>query len=93
MPAPAHLAAQPDGPYMAGATTFTPAFSPHGVSVRGYREAAGRAAAPVRHPDEELWIQIESAYALQPTAWTVDAAHRDTTYEAQFDGFDAARLP
>lgn len=84
------------GPYVAGASTYTPYLSPHGVSVRSYEAAVAPSDAVANRPhrlgDDELWIQFESTYALRVMPWFVDAAHRDRAYLEQFQGFRPARI-
>jgi homogentisate 1,2-dioxygenase len=84
------------GPYVAGASTWTPYLSPHGVSRRGYERAISgpdeAADAPKRLPDDELWIQFESTYQLRVMPWFTDAAHRDPGYLDQFAGFVPAQV-
>ncbi len=84
------------GPYQAGAVTYTPYLSPHGVGVGSYKRAVQRPAAandqPVRLPDDELWIQFESTYPLRVMPWALDAPHRDRDYLKQFEGYPAAKV-
>ncbi len=79
------------GPYQAGAFTYTPYLTPHGVSVHGYEREVGKtdaeADAPRRLSDDELWIQWESAYQLRVLPWMFDDAGRDLAYLDQFQGF------
>ncbi len=79
------------GPYVAGAHTYTPYLSPHGVSKRGYERGVAaqppEADQPVRLSDDELWIQFESTYQLRVMPWVMDAETRDRGYLDQFAGF------
>jgi homogentisate 1,2-dioxygenase len=84
--------------WQAGAFTYTPYLTPHGVSAAGYaRAVAGADAdldAPVRMSDDSLWIQFESAYALKVMPWMLDHAARDPDHLAGFVDFrPRARLP
>ncbi len=79
----------PDGPYRAGAYTYTPYLTPHGISVRNHQRQVSLSDAeadpPRRLPDDELWIQWESAYQLRVLPWALEG--RDETYLEQFRGF------
>ncbi|MCO4772728.1 MAG: homogentisate 1,2-dioxygenase, partial [Deltaproteobacteria bacterium] len=79
------------GPYEAGASTWTPYLSPHGVSVRSYERAAKTSPEandrPHRIPDDEMWMQFESTYPLRVMPWFLDAEHRDSEYYDQFQGY------
>lgn len=80
------------GPYLAGASTYTPYLTPHGVSRRGYERGVAKGHDdPVRLSDDELWIQFESTYSLRVMPWFTGAGHRDPSYLDQFGGF--ARAP
>ncbi|MFT4626798.1 MAG: homogentisate 1,2-dioxygenase [Myxococcota bacterium] len=84
------------GPYVAGATTYTPYLSPHGVSAKGYAREVNTpdevGNAPHRIPDDEMWIQFESTYSLRVMPWFVQAKHRDLAYLDQFQGFTTAQV-
>ncbi len=82
------------GPYVAGATTYTPYLAPHGTSKQGHeRGITEREGAddPVRLSDDELWIQFETTYPLRVMPWFADAPHRDRSYLDQFQGFVPAK--
>lgn len=83
------------GPYIAGAHSYTPYLSSHGVSAETYDQERQRAARgddkPHRTSDEELWVQWESTYPLQVLPWVVDAAHRDRAFLDQFRGMVPGR--
>ncbi|MBX2802047.1 MAG: homogentisate 1,2-dioxygenase [Myxococcales bacterium] len=84
------------GPWVAGAFSFTPYLSPHGVSAQGYRQAISGpeelADRPVRLSDDSLWIQFESMYLMRLMPWFVDAEHEDGEYLASFDGYPSGEL-
>ena len=82
------------GPYQAGAVTYTPYLSPHGISAQGVRRELARTDdAPRRGSDEELWVQLESTFPLRVMPWTTAAPYRDHSYLDQFEGYPEAELP
>ena len=82
-----------DGPYRAGAFTYTPYLTPHGVSAKGDAKERQRTDdSPRRLADDELWIQWESTYQLRVMPWFRDASFRDHGYLEQFGGFPRAPL-
>jgi len=87
----------PESPFHAGAFTWTPYLTPHGISAKGARRAVDRtpeqAKTPHRLSDNELWVQFESTYPLKVMPWMLDHDARDTEYLNGFTGFDPATLP
>lgn len=85
------------GPYTAGAYSFTPTLTPHGVPPASYRAEAARAKPgkdlPLRRSDDELWVQWESCYVLKRTPWMVGHATEDRGFSEQFRDYPPARLP
>ena len=80
------------GPYPAGAFTFTPYHTPHGISAKGHQAAAHAPDDPVRLPDDSIWLQFESTYALGVMPRWLDHDARDTGFLQQFEGFELGEL-
>lgn len=82
----------------AGAFTFTPYLAPHAIGTRSYEETvtapASVADAPVRIPDDSLWIQLESAYLWKVMPWMLEHPARDREHLSHFGEYrPKARLP
>jgi homogentisate 1,2-dioxygenase len=71
-------------PYDAGAYTYTPYLTPHGVSATSVERINGltdeEADKPSRGSDESLWVQFESTYLLRTTPW----ARNETVPDGDF---------
>jgi homogentisate 1,2-dioxygenase len=81
-----------------GTFTFTPLFAPHAISSAVYAHAViardDDADRAQRIPDDSLWIQLESAYALAVMPWMLDHPARDRDHLAAFADFRPhARVP
>jgi homogentisate 1,2-dioxygenase len=79
------------GRWQPGMFTYTPLLAPHAISARGYTatitETSGEADAHVRIPDDSLWIQFESTYALAVMPWMLGHPSRNRDHLASFAGF------
>jgi homogentisate 1,2-dioxygenase len=88
---------QTHGPWQAGAFSYTPYLTPHGISASSHQHtvSATDAAAdqPQRGPDDSIWLQFESAYLLRVMPWMLDHPARDGAYLESFAGYPAAVLP
>ncbi len=80
------------GPYPAGAFSFTPNLTPHGVSPASHRSASRAPDTPTRGSDDSIWLQFESTYTLSVMPAFLDGDQRDTDFLATFDGFDTGDL-
>ena len=80
------------GPYPAGAFSFTPYHTPHGVGADSHRKGVSADDAPVRLSDESIWIQFESTYVLKVMPYFLTHAARDTEFLEQFQGFSLGEL-
>ena len=81
-----------DGPYPAGAFSYTPYHTPHGVSAQSHRGATKGDDTPVRLPDESIWLQFESTYVLKVLPWFLEHPSRDQDFLNQFEGFELGEL-
>jgi homogentisate 1,2-dioxygenase len=74
------------GRWQPGMFTYTPLLAPHAISAAGYAatvtETSDEADRHVRIPDESLWIQFESTYALKVMPWMVDHPSRNRDHLA-----------
>jgi homogentisate 1,2-dioxygenase len=85
------IASPPDSRWRPGMFTFSPYLAPHAISAAGYAATAtapdADAERPHRLPDESLWIQFESAYALRVMPWMLDHPARNRDHLAAFADF------
>ncbi len=85
------IASPPSSRWRPGMFTFTPLLAPHAVSTTTYADAVTAADAdadqPQRVPDDSLWIQFESAYALKVMPWMLDHPARNPDHLAAFGDY------
>jgi len=86
-----------DGPWQAGAFSYTPYLSPHGVSAHTVEKVRGmsdeEADAPELVSANDIWLQLESTYLLRVMPWMIDHEARDQDYLSSFSGYPAAEVP
>jgi homogentisate 1,2-dioxygenase len=79
------------GPWQAGAFSYTPYLSPHGVSASTVERVLAmndeEADAPHLISDNDIWLQFESTYVLRVMPWMFDHEARDDDYLASFSGY------
>jgi len=80
------------GPYPAGAFSFTPNLTPHGVGPASHRNATRAPDTPVRGSDDSIWLQFESTYTLSVLPAFLDSEQRDRDFLATFEGYDVGDL-
>ena len=81
--------ADTEGPWQAGAFSFTPYLSPHGVGAQTVVDAASDSDAPERISERSVWLQLESTYSLRLMPWMLDHPAVDADYLASFSGYPA----
>jgi len=84
------------GPWQAGAFSYTPYLTPHGVSPRSVEHAIGATDAEADRPEllseSSTWIQFESTYQLKVMPWNLDHEARETEYLDTFEGYPEGEL-
>jgi homogentisate 1,2-dioxygenase len=80
------------GPYPAGAFSYTPYLTPHGVSNTSVDRATAASDEPARGSDESIWLQLESTYALKVLPRWLDSELRDTDFLENFQGYTTGEL-
>lgn len=81
------------GPWLPGASSFTPYLQTHGVSADTVRAARARTDdSPSRVPDDSLWLQFESTFPLQVLPWMLEHEARDRDYLDEFTGWPPSDL-
>ncbi len=81
------------GPYPAGAFSFTPYLTPHGISARSHAHESDRTDdTPARSPDSSLWVQFESTYHLHMVEDWLDDPTRDDRFLENFAGWRTGDL-
>lgn len=80
------------GPYPAGAFSYTPNLTPHGVSPTSVKSATNAPDTPVRHSDQSIWLQFESTYTLSVLPAFLDSQQRDDGFLPTFLGYETGDL-
>ncbi|MEN0065093.1 MAG: homogentisate 1,2-dioxygenase [Myxococcota bacterium] len=80
------------GPYPAGAFSYTPNLTPHGVSPASHRGASKASDDPVRGSDRSIWLQFESTYTLSVLPEFLESPQRDTEFLSTFEGYATGDL-
>ena len=89
---PVVSSADTEGPWQAGAFSFTPYLAPHGVSAQAVTDAASDDDAPTLLSPQSIWLQLESMYPLRVMPWMIDHEAVDPDYLGSFAGYPAAEV-
>lgn len=84
------------GPWQAGAFSYTPYLTPHGVSPHTVEHTVGSTDAEADRPEvlspNSIWIQFESTYQLAVMPWNLDDEARETEYLDTFQDYPEGEL-
>lgn len=84
------------GPWQAGAFSYSPYLTPHGVSPDTVETAIGATDAEADRPEvlspNSVWIQFESTYQLKVMPWNLDYEARELEYLDTFKDYPEGEL-
>lgn len=86
------------GPWQAGAFSYTPYLSPHGVGASTVKRVLAMSDERAEQPElvsaDDIWLQFETTYCLRVMPWMFDHQAREADYLSSFSGYpvgDAAK--